>query len=342
MMFSLQIQARAPVAAVLLMLVAAGVPPAGAFHEPGLGAHPHGTGTSDPGACLGDAWPSDCLPFLPAGPKRIASTVPSDARWTTESTSDEGYTIHVGLFLPSAWSDGTFYLDTLHIRTDGGLSDVDQDGYSDTDEVFCDSNPFNPASTCQDPDADGLVDSDRDGSEEYNGQEVGTAPNDPNSDDDHTGDREELEASGPGAPYDPLDPDSDPWLDRDDDGDGIMNPDDNCPSSPNPYQTDSDRDGVGDPCESLAGPYVPGRGCGVIWDEMVCMYSATVEEFLSLGWAIERCGEQGIEDPCTDPLAYIQEQFSDCHALDAPIGICYEPGLGTGWRIRVGEDVFFI
>jgi len=37
----------------------------------------------------------------------------------------------------------------------------------------------------------------------------------------------------------------------DDDGDGIANPDDNCPSKPNPDQADRDNDGTGDYCEEL-------------------------------------------------------------------------------------------
>jgi hypothetical protein len=38
----------------------------------------------------------------------------------------------------------------------------------------------------------------------------------------------------------------------DSDGDGVGNPCDNCPNSPNPTQADADADGLGDPCDSDA------------------------------------------------------------------------------------------
>jgi hypothetical protein len=37
----------------------------------------------------------------------------------------------------------------------------------------------------------------------------------------------------------------------DEDGDGVLNADDNCPDQGNPEQEDADRDGVGDHCDSL-------------------------------------------------------------------------------------------
>ena len=45
----------------------------------------------------------------------------------------------------------------------------------------------------------------------------------------------------------------------DDDGDEIVNADDNCPSDPNPDQADGEGDGVGDVCDNCAGLINPGQ-----------------------------------------------------------------------------------
>ena len=42
---------------------------------------------------------------------------------------------------------------------------------------------------------------------------------------------------------------SGPRAQEDTDGDGVINCEDNCPSDPNPYQTDANGDGYGDACE---------------------------------------------------------------------------------------------
>lgn len=43
--------------------------------------------------------------------------------------------------------------------------------------------------------------------------------------------------------------------DDDIDGDGVLNDDDNCPDSPNPNQEDIDGDGVGDACMYICETY---------------------------------------------------------------------------------------
>jgi hypothetical protein len=45
--------------------------------------------------------------------------------------------------------------------------------------------------------------------------------------------------------------------DSDSDGDGIIDPDDNCPDDPNPNQEDADKDGVGDVCDNCPDDYNP-------------------------------------------------------------------------------------
>ncbi len=48
----------------------------------------------------------------------------------------------------------------------------------------------------------------------------------------------------------------------DSDGDGVPNPDDNCPLTPNPDQADADGDGVGDVCDNCPNDYNPGQEDG--------------------------------------------------------------------------------
>ncbi len=88
--------------------------------------------------------------------------------------------------------------------------DVDDDGYSTSLEVLCDSNPFNVDSTCDDLDGDGYSNEEE--------ESFGTDPRDPSS------------------PHD-------------NDGDGIPSYTDLCPDDYDPDQTDIDGDGVGDWCD---------------------------------------------------------------------------------------------
>lgn len=145
--------------------------------------------------------------------------------------------------LPSAWSDGPFFLGDLRLKGQG-MGDLDADGIPDHDELSCGSNLLNPASTCRDPDADGLRDANNDGSEEHGFQEVGTSPENRDTDGDGYEDGAEVVAG-----YDPLDPTSNPG-NADGDGDGVTDGVDNCPSVVNSSQDDLDANGRGDACEA--------------------------------------------------------------------------------------------
>jgi Thrombospondin type 3 repeat len=50
----------------------------------------------------------------------------------------------------------------------------------------------------------------------------------------------------------------------DTDGDGILDPADNCPATPNPDQSDKDQDGVGDACDATPNPKSKCVGLGSI------------------------------------------------------------------------------
>ena len=49
------------------------------------------------------------------------------------------------------------------------------------------------------------------------------------------------------------------FLDMDEDGDAVLNLDDNCPSDPNPDQSDGDSDGVGDACDNCIDVFNPSQ-----------------------------------------------------------------------------------
>ncbi len=159
--------------------------------------------------------------------------------------------------------------------------DSDNDGMPNDYETANGFNPFNNADGVLDADIDGLTNlqeyrlgtnpnvKDTDGDGLQDGQEVnsaGTLATEPDTDRDGRSDGEELNGT---IKTDPLDADSDndgvddgtevqngtnpnnpasfPLLDKD--GDGISNLVDNCPTIPNPYQTDTDGDSAGNACD---------------------------------------------------------------------------------------------
>nr|MCW1952636.1 gliding motility-associated C-terminal domain-containing protein [Flavobacteriia bacterium] len=124
---------------------------------------------------------------------------------------------------PSEWSD----TDSDGIGNNADTDD-DGDGFSDLDELSCDTNPLDAGDTPADLDNDGIpncLDTDRDGDGCLNTQDV--FPDDPTECEDTDGD-------GMGDNFE-----------VDKDGDGILDVDDAFPLDPNESK-DSDADGIGD------------------------------------------------------------------------------------------------
>lgn len=129
-------------------------------------------------------------------------------------------------------ADGVSNLEEYENGTNPNLADTDGDGVDDGEELFIGTLPH-------------IADSDRDGlsdGEELTGS-AGTDPTNADSDGDGVSDYRELLAG-----TDPMDPNDTPVLD--DDGDGVPNDIDNCPTLANPDQADNDNDGMGDACDS--------------------------------------------------------------------------------------------
>jgi hypothetical protein len=128
--------------------------------------------------------------------------------------------------------DGLTNLQEYRLVTNPNIKDTDGDGLQDGTEV----NSTGTLATEPDTDRDGRKDGD-----EVNGT-VKTDPLDADSDNDEVDDGTEVQNG-----TDPNNPASFPLLDKD--GDGVSNLVDNCPTIPNPSQTDTDGDGAGNACD---------------------------------------------------------------------------------------------
>ncbi|MBT8186982.1 MAG: thrombospondin type 3 repeat-containing protein [Croceitalea sp.] len=76
--------------------------------------------------------------------------------------------------------------------------------------------------------------------------------------------------------------------DDDDDNDGILNVDDNCPNNPNPDQGDADNDGIGDVCDEDA------DNDGILDEEDNCPFTANPQQ--------EDQDQDGVGDVCDTDL----------------------------------------
>ena len=200
------------------------------------------------------------------------------------------------------------------------------DGMPDFYEDLHGLNKNNPADAGQGA-ADGLFDNDGlTNLEEYN---VGTDPNNADTDSDILTDGEEV--NGVKNPFlnhvrrDPFDPMSDPPgdptdpLNADSDGDGHIDTEDNCPADPNPDQWDDDSDGFGNECDLCFGDnsFFDADRDGVCGDIDIC-------------WGDDSTGDGDGDLFCAD---------IDCDDGAPEIGACplfadgFETGDTSGWSI---------
>ncbi|MCK4660121.1 MAG: hypothetical protein KAV82_11420 [Phycisphaerae bacterium] len=125
---------------------------------------------------------------------------------------------------------------------------------------------------------------------------------------------------------DPNDLDSTP-ANRDIDGDGVYDPDDNCPSDYNPPQDDTDGDGVGNVCDRC-----PRTGAGVAVNDQGCADCNANGDLdicdIAEGVSFD-CNSNGVPDECDRPADFDGDgdaDLSDFACLrDCLTGPCGDP-----------------
>lgn len=124
-----------------------------------------------------------------------------------------------------------------------------------------------------------------------------------------------------------LGPNADP------DGDSVRNADDNCPLRPNPGQTDSNFDGLGDDCSLLdpfSGITFPDSDSDGVRDSLDnCLWSANFDQADTTGIGSERGVPDGIGDVCREQVATVFADGSASFELRFPDASLIQPVGGA-------------